>query len=136
MAFDGGRIAAADRPRKTYPIVDAAHSATASAEIAVLAMPSEEPGIWPIGRRRGRPELVAVKGIVASPVGEVLSEAAAHLESEIGTDGHVAFVEQPMEIGAQQQAVGHLMGALLRVGADMSGFERWQGVLVTAHVRP
>jgi hypothetical protein len=41
-----------------------------------------------------------------------------------------------MEIGAQQQAVGHLMGALLRVGADMSGLERRQGVLLGDSVRP
>lgn len=46
-----------------------------------------------------------MQGIVVPPVLKLFFDAAAHLELEIGRHGHIARVEQTMDVAAKEDAV-------------------------------
>lgn len=61
---------------------------------------------------------------------EIGLEAMAHLKTVILGHGHIAQIEQPMDVRPQQKAVGGIMFAAITIGSDMRGIENWQRLLV------
>ena len=55
----------------------------------------------------------------------------AHLEVVVGRDGHVAVVEEPMEVGPQEQPVLRVVGTRPQVRLDVRGVEDGTGVLAS-----
>jgi hypothetical protein len=49
--------------------------------------------------------LVTMKRVVVPPVVELLLDAPAHLEAQIGRDGHIARIEQAVDVAPKQEAV-------------------------------
>ena len=56
-----------------------------------------------------------VKWIVAPTVVVVGSQPRAHLQPKIRRYGDVTGIEETVQVSAQQEAVPHLMGAVLNV---------------------
>lgn len=66
-------------------------------------------------------ELLAVVEVVDLAVAEVLAQAAADLDVMVRRDRDVAVVEQCVDVGAQEDAVGDLVRAVGGVRADVRG---------------
>jgi hypothetical protein len=68
--------------------------------------------------------------VVVAAVGELFLEALTDEETIIGIDGQVARIEERMKVGAEKQAVADLVTSPVRIGADVRGFQDWQGFLL------
>lgn len=68
--------------------------------------------------------------VVVAAVVELLLDAAADFDMHRGGDGDVAFVEQGVEIAAEEQPVADEVLAAFGVGLDVCGIERGEGALV------
>jgi hypothetical protein len=77
-----------------------------------------------------------VQFIVVPPVVELFLDAAANLEAQIRRHGHVACIEQAVDVAPKQKSVRCLMFAAIAVRANMCGFERWQGSLMRDSAAP
>ena len=64
--------------------------------------------------------------VVFPPVLEFFFDPAAYLDSVLRSDGQISAVEQLVQVGAQQQAVGNGMGAGFGVGFDVGGLQSRQ----------
>ena len=75
-----------------------------------------------------------VHRVVLAAVVPLVPQAGADEQPVLGRDGDVPPVEEPMEIGAQQQAIGDLVPAAVSVRLDVCGFEHGRECsVVTAH---
>jgi hypothetical protein len=72
----------------------------------------------------------SVKRIVAPPVPVIVTQASAHFQSKIRRYGNVAGIEQTMKVCPEQQPISNLVGPVLRIRADMGGFQGRQRMLV------
>jgi hypothetical protein len=61
--------------------------------------------------------------VVMQPILEILFQAPPNFESPIGRHGHIAEVEQAMDICSQQQSVRDFVGAACPVRMDIGGVE-------------
>jgi hypothetical protein len=66
---------------------------------------------------------VVCKVVVDLAVVPVLAQLFADAKFVVGVDGDVAAIEEPMDIGAKQQAIVDLVRALLRVGPDVCSLQ-------------
>mgnify|MGYP004522103953 CR=1 FL=1 len=87
-----------------------------------------------LGRRlreaaRRRSQRGAVQAVVVPTVVEIGLKTATHREAPLLVHGHVAKVEQAVDVGAQQQAVGGLVRNALAEGPDVGGVEDRQRAL-------
>ena len=81
-------------------------------------------------------DLLPVALVVGLPVLELLGEPLADDEPEVRRHGDVAPVEEPVDVGAQQQTVRHLVGAAgARVRANVRRLQYRQGVLAADRAR-
>lgn len=77
-----------------------------------------------------REYLLPVEWVVGSAVVVVVLEAATDLEMMMAGDGNVALVEEAVNVGTQEQAVGDGVLPSFGVGFDMGGLKHGQGMLV------
>ena len=68
-------------------------------------MPLQRRPIRPPHRVRRRDDLLPVQLVVVPAVLELLADAAADFEAEVGGDGDVAGVEEAVDVAAQEEAV-------------------------------
>ena len=61
---------------------------------------------------------MAVKRVVVFAVIELLADAPANLEMEIGSYRHIARVKKTVNVASQQQTVARFVCAALTVGSD------------------
>lgn len=61
--------------------------------------------------------------LIAHDIGRLGRNARADLDAIFGIDGHIPGIKEAMEIGAQEQGIRQRMRTILRIGADMGGFE-------------
>src|ERR1019366_5523460 len=85
---------------------------------------------------RGRFDLVAVKRIVVLAIVELLPDAPADLEVQVGSYGHIAGVEQAMNVPPQQESIGGLVRAAIGIGAYMRSLQGWQRPLLGDRAAP
>lgn len=68
--------------------------------------------------------------VVVATVIELLFDAAADFDMHGRGDRDVAFVEQGVEIAAEEKAISDEVLAAFGVGLDVRGIERGEGALV------
>ena len=68
--------------------------------------------------------------VVVAAVVELFFDAAADLDMHRRGDGDVAFVEQGVEVAAEEKAITDEVLAAFGVGLDVCGIERGEGSLV------
>ena len=88
-----------------------------------LEMPSQLDGIRSLTCTRRQRDAAAVKGVVRTTIGEVLSQPTAHYEPVIRIDTDVTLVEQPMEITPQEKTIRHIARATLGERSDVAGLQ-------------
>jgi len=64
--------------------------------------------------------------VVVSPVLEILSDTATHLETELRGGRYVASIEECMEVAPQQEPIVDSMLTADRVGSNVSRFQNGQ----------
>ena len=77
----------------------------------------------------GNPQLRPVELVVVLPVVEVRVDAVADLEVVVRGDGHVAGIEQLVDIGSQQQPVLDVVPRRFTERPDVSCLERRERLL-------
>lgn len=82
-------------------------------------MPRQRPARWAPRRLLRELEGAPGEAVVGSPVLEVLLEPLAHDELRVLVHGDVPLVEEPVDVGAEGQAVGHVVLPALGVGLDV-----------------
>ena len=75
---------------------------------------------------RGDEQLGAVVFVIVLAVAVVFVQAVAYFQDEVFGNGQVAVIKEGMEIGAEQNAVGDIMGAIQGVWLDMGSLEHGQ----------
>ena len=70
-----------------------------------------------------QPEFRPLELVVRLPVVELVLEVGAHAEAVVRGDRDVSAVEEPVEVGAEEEPVGDLVPAAGGVGDDMGGLE-------------
>src|SRR5262245_49713734 len=105
------------------------------AEVRVLAMPRERLGVRRPRRVNGRDQRPAMQRVVRASVLEVGLEAAADEEPALRVDGHVATIEQSVEVRPQSDAVPDGMLAAAREWLDVCRVENRQRVLLGDRAR-
>jgi hypothetical protein len=73
---------------------------------------------------------LTMKGIIVPAVLELFPYPPADFEVKVGRNGHIAGVEQAMDVATQEEPVGRLVIATDTVGADMSGLQGRQRPLL------
>lgn len=74
--------------------------------------------------------------IVATAVLVIVAKSVADFQSKTGHDRDVPRVEQPVEIGTEQEPVADLVRSIIREGTNVRRFKGGQGVLVGDGARP
>jgi len=92
----------------------------------VLIVPGQGIGIGPQPDIRRHVDCVAMKRVIVPAVFELLSDAPADLEAQIGYDRDVACIEQAMNVPPQKQSVPCLVLATIAIGPDMGSLQRRQ----------
>ena len=98
-------------------------------------MPGQPVPVRPVGGVGGQADggAVGAQGVfevvVDAAVGVLVAQGGADAELVVGGDRDVAGVVEAVQIGAQEQAVGDLVGAAIGVGLDVGGVEDGQAVL-------
>jgi len=64
--------------------------------------------------------------IVRSPVFEVVFEPMSDHEAMVFVDGHIAMVEEPVDVRAQREAIRNEMVTSACVGNDVRGIQNGQ----------
>lgn len=82
-----------------------------------------------VGGVGGEADGGTVVAVVVAAIFEFLLDAAADFDMHIRGDGDVAFVEQGVEIAAEEQAIADEVLAAFGVGLDMGGVEGGEGFL-------
>ena len=82
-----------------------------------------------VGGSVGEADGGAVVTVVVAAVFEFFFDAAADFDVHVRGDGDVAFVEQGVEIAAEEQAVAYEVFAAFGVGLDVGGVEGGEGFL-------
>ena len=83
----------------------------------------------PVFRALGNPQLRPVELVVVLPVVEVRVDVVAHLEVVVRRDGHIAGIEQLVDIGSQQQPVLDIVPRRFTERTDVSRLERRKRLL-------
>ena len=73
--------------------------------------------------------LLTVERVVRATIFEVLSEATAYDETVIGVHSHVAFVEEPVNVAAEEDSVRDFVNTLISIGTYVRRLQDWKGVL-------
>jgi lipopolysaccharide export system protein LptA len=60
-----------------------------------------------------------------TPVFKILLQSAAYFEAAITAYGEVSQIEQPVDIGSEQQSVRNLVLAAFTKGPYMGGIQDW-----------
>ena len=81
-------------------------------------------------------ELLAVVEVVDLAVAEVLTQAPADLDVMVRRDRDVPVVEQCVDVGAQEDAVGDLVRAVGGVWADVRGLKDREGLFAADGTAP
>jgi len=89
----------------------------------MLAMPGERIGRGRSETRHRRAQVGALQVIIVAPVIEVGLEPMADLEATILRDCNIAKVEEAVDVGAKQQAVGRIVLAAFAIGLDVGRIE-------------
>lgn len=98
-------------------------------------MPGQPVAVRPVGGVGGQADggAVGAQGVfevfAEAAVGVLVAQDGADAELVVGGDRHVAGVVEAVQIGAQEQAIGDLVGAAVGVGLDVGGVEDGQAVL-------
>src|SRR6056297_2123263 len=74
-------------------------------------------------------ERFAMVTVIISPIFEFLLDPPTDLDSALWRDGDVPGVEQPVQVGAEQQAIFGAVGPGFGIGLDVGGFQGGQGAL-------
>lgn len=93
-------------------------------------VPLQEFGGWLVTGIGGEADGGAVMAVVVVAVFEFLLYAAADFDVQVRGDGDVAFVEQGVEIAAEEKAISDEVLAAFGVGPYVRGIERWESSLV------
>lgn len=102
---------------------DASHART-SPQIPLLVVPEQRLRCRTLCRLPRQPDLGAVQRVVIPPVLELLLDPAADLEVIVRRDRDVPGVEQLVDVGAEEDAVGERMLLHVAIVADVRRFER------------
>ena len=96
----------------------------------LLVVPVQELPRRPLGGVVGEcDQRASVQGVVLFPVVELLTDPWAHFDPVVGRHGHVARVEERVQVRSQQKAVACPVGAAFGVLPDVGGLQHWQGLL-------
>src|SRR5690606_29142495 len=81
---------------------------------------------------------LAMQAVIRLAIEVSVADPSAHPHLEVRLNGHQASVDEFVEIGAQKQAVAHLMGTLLGIREDMGSLQNRECVFAgdgtSAHV--
>ena len=80
--------------------------------------------------------LLTVQRVVVPAVVELLLDAPADLEPQIGRHRHIAGVEQAVDVAPKQKAVSRLVLAAIAIGTDMRSLESRQRPLLRDRAAP
>jgi len=94
-----------------------------SAAKHVLVVPFQKFLVWSIRWLAGDLQTRSVKWVVAPPIVVVAAQTRAHFETELGCDGEVASVEEPMEICSEQESIANIMRTVVGIRADVRRLE-------------
>jgi hypothetical protein len=89
----------------------------------MLIVPFQKRLVRSMQCREGDLQTRSVKWVVAPPIVVVAAQTRAHLEAELGRDGDVASVEEPMQIRAEQESIANIMRTLVSIRADVRRLE-------------
>src|SRR5690606_8048473 len=98
--------------------------------IDMFVVPAQVVRARRIGLRRGNEHLRSMKRVVRQTVSIILLEARADFHPMLRRDRQVALIEQPVQIGTEQNAVAHVVRTMLRVRLDVRRFQCWQRMLL------
>ena len=98
--------------------------------IDIGIVPLEEFSGGLVGGIGGEADDAAMVAVVVTAVVEFFFDAAADFDVHVGGDGDVAFVEQGVEVAAEEEAIANEVLSAFGVGLDMCGIERGEGALV------
>lgn len=93
-------------------------------------MPEQRLRRGTVGRLPRQPDLGAVQRVVIPPVLELLLDPPTDLEVIVRSDGDVAGVEQLVDVGAEEDAVGERMLLHVAIIADMRRFQSGKRLLI------
>ena len=97
-----------------------------SAAKNALVVPAEKNclGVRENGRRDGDPR--SVEGVISPTILEVAAQSLAHFEAQAWRHGHIAQIEQAMQVRTKKESVADLVHTALSVRLDVGGLEDGQ----------
>lgn len=85
---------------------------------------------WAVDLVLRDPHFRAFELVISAAVVVLFVEEAADFEAEFGGDGDEAAVEELVDVGAEEEAVGYFVDAAMGEGDDVGGVKGGEGVLV------
>src|SRR5262249_6858399 len=91
-----------------------------SSPVAMFVMPAQCSRVGPLLRPRGYADRLSVQGVVMPTIFELLLDAAAGLEMQVRSHGHISCIEEAMEVAPEKQAVVCIVASAVAIGPDVS----------------
>jgi hypothetical protein len=86
-------------------------------------MPAKHLSLRALLYMRGRKDRLSMHRVIVLAVFKIFFEPPTDFKPSVGGDGDVTQIEQPMNVGPEQQTVGDIVLTALTVRADMCGVE-------------
>jgi len=112
------------------------HRRHRSSPETIFVVPGQGIGIGALTDVRGRVDFLTVQRIVVLAVIELVPDASADLEPQVGCYRHIAGVKQAVNVPPQEKSVPCLVRAAIAIGTYVRSVQGWQRPLLGDRATP